>query len=43
MKQVPKEELVKYINEGQQRKIKQKCRNELVRRNVEIVWVNKEV
>lgn len=41
IKQQPKEELVKYINEGQQRKTKQKCRNELVRRGVEIVWVDK--
>jgi len=41
IKQTPKEELIKYINEGQKRKIKQKCRNELVRRGVEIVWVDK--
>jgi|TARA_B110000503_G_scaffold78365_1_gene120452 hypothetical protein len=41
IKQTPKEELIKYINEGQKRKVKQKCRNELVRRGVEIVWVDK--
>ena len=43
IKQISKEELIKYINDGQKNKIKQKARNELVRRNVEIVWVNKEV
>ena len=43
IKQISKEELIKYINDGQKNKVKQKARNELVRRNVEIVWVNKEV
>ena len=38
IKQQSKEELVKYINEGQKNKVKQKCRNELVRRGVGIVW-----
>ena len=42
IKQVPKEELIKYINEGQKSKIKQKCRNELDRRGVKINWVSKE-
>jgi|TARA_R110001592_G_scaffold80731_4_gene240202 hypothetical protein len=43
IKQISKEELIKYINDGQKNKVKQKARNELVRRNVEIVWANKEV
>ena len=42
IKNTPKEELIKYINNGQKNKIKQKCSNELVRRGVKIVWVPKE-
>jgi|TARA_B110000285_G_scaffold211828_1_gene254871 hypothetical protein len=42
IKQTPKEELVKYINEGQKPKIKLKCRNELDRRGVKINWIPKE-
>ena len=38
IKSTPKEELIKYINDGQKAKIKQKCRNELDRRGIEIVW-----
>jgi len=38
IKNTPKEELIKYINEGQKPKIKQKCRNELTRRGVKLVW-----
>ena len=42
IKNTPKDELIKYINDGQKPKIKQKCRNELVRRGIEIVYVDKE-
>ncbi len=35
-------ELIDYINKGQKPKVKQKCRNELTRRGVEIVWVKPE-
>ena len=43
MKGISKEELFEYINNDNGRnKIKQKCRNELVRRGVEIVYVPKE-
>ena len=42
IKNTPKEELIKYINEGQKPKIKQKCRNELVRRGVKLVWVDSD-
>ena len=38
IRNTPKEELIKYLNDGQKPKIKQKCRNELVRRGIEIVW-----
>lgn len=38
IKNQSKEVLIKYINEGQKPKIKQKCRNELDRRGVELVW-----
>ena len=41
IKSTPKEELIKYINDGQKAKIKQKCRNELDRRGVKIDWVAK--
>ena len=40
IKQTPKQELIDYINKGQKPKIKQKCRNELARRGVKLVWVN---
>ena len=38
IKNISKEELIEYINNGQKNKIKQKCSNELVRRGIEIVW-----
>tara|TARA_B100001057_G_scaffold325796_1_gene325990 strand:- start:637 stop:852 length:216 start_codon:yes stop_codon:yes gene_type:complete len=38
IKNTPKEELIKYINEGQKPKVKQKCRNELTRRGIKLVW-----
>jgi hypothetical protein len=41
IKQTPKEELFKYINNKSGKpKIKQKCSNELARRKIEIQWVN---
>lgn len=39
IKQTPTEELIDYINKGQKTKVKQKCRNELTRRGVKLVWV----
>ena len=36
-----KEDLIDYINKGQKPKIKQKCRNELARRGVKLVYVSK--
>ena len=42
IKNTPTEELIKYINEGQKPKIKQKARNELVRRGVNLAWVSKD-
>lgn len=42
IKNTPKQELIDYINKGQKPKVKQKCRNELARRGVEIVWVKPE-
>ena len=36
-----KEDLIDYINNGQKPKIKQKCRNELARRGVKLVYVTK--
>lgn len=41
IKNTPKEELIDYINNGQKPKIKQKCRRELDRRGIKIVWVDK--
>ena len=38
IKNTPNEELIKYINEGQKPKVKQKCRNELTRRGIKLVW-----
>ena len=38
IKQISKEELIKYLNDGQKPKIKQKCSNELARRGIDIVW-----
>ena len=40
IKNTSKEELIKYINEGQKPKVKQKCRNELARRGIKLVWKN---
>ncbi|MDA7807192.1 hypothetical protein N8955_00480 [bacterium] len=42
IKNQSKEDLIKYINEGQKPKIKQKCRNELDRRGIKLEWVTKE-
>ena len=40
IKNTPKQELIDYINKGQKSKVKQKCRNELARRGVKLVWVD---
>tara|TARA_B100000287_G_C20283699_1_gene643048 strand:- start:112 stop:330 length:219 start_codon:yes stop_codon:yes gene_type:complete len=41
--QTPKQELIDYINSPSGKpKIKQKCRNELTRRGVRLVWKDKE-
>ena len=41
--QTPKQELIDYINSPNGKpKIKQKCRNELTRRGVRLVWKDKE-
>ena len=37
-----KEDLIKEINEGNKPKLKQKCRIELDRRGVKLVWVDPE-
>lgn len=37
----PKEELIKYINEGQKPKVKRKCKVELDRRGIQLVYVTK--
>lgn len=37
------DELIKYINEGNKAKTKRKCRVELDRRGVKLVWVPKTV
>ena len=40
IKNTPKQELIDYINSDRGKpKIKQKCRNELVRRGIQLVWV----
>jgi len=41
IKNKTKEDLIDYINNGQKPKIKQKCRNELARRGVKLVYVSK--
>ncbi len=41
IKNKSKDDLFDYINNGQKPKVKQKCRNELVRRGVKIVYVDK--
>lgn len=41
IKNKTKQELIDYINNGQKPKIKQKCRNELARRGVKLVYVSK--
>tara|TARA_B100000900_G_C19957770_1_gene464439 strand:+ start:258 stop:467 length:210 start_codon:yes stop_codon:yes gene_type:complete len=38
IKNTPTQELIDYINNGQKPKVKQKCRNELTRRGVNLVW-----
>jgi hypothetical protein len=38
IKNTSKEELIEYINNGQKPKVKQKCRNELDRRGIKLVW-----
>jgi hypothetical protein len=43
MKGMSKDELFEYVNSANGRpRIKQKCRNELVRRGIKIVYVDKE-
>ena len=42
MKNTSTEEQIDYINKGQKPKIKQKCRNELTRRGVKLVWKSPE-
>lgn len=44
IKQTPKEELFELLNKSvTTKKVKQKIRNELVRRGIQIVYVDKEV
>jgi len=44
IKQTPKEELFELLNKSvTAKKVKQKIRNELVRRGIQIVYVDKEV
>jgi hypothetical protein len=43
MKQKTTKELIDYINEGQKPKLKRKCRVELDRRGVKLVWKKKEL
>jgi Cu/Ag efflux protein CusF len=44
VKQTPKEELFELLNKSvTSKKVKQKIRNELVRRGIQIVYVDKEV
>jgi len=43
MKQKTTQELIDYINEGQKPKLKRKCRLELDRRGVKLVWKKKEL
>lgn len=38
IKNTSKEELIEYVNNGQKPKVKQKCRNELDRRGIKLVW-----
>ena len=43
IKGTPKQELIDYLNNPSGKpKIKQKCRNELTRRGIKIVWTSKE-
>ena len=42
IKNTTTEELIDYINKGQKPMIKQKCRNELTRRGVNLVWKTPE-
>ncbi len=42
IKNTSTQELIDYINKGQKPKIKQKCRNELTRRGVNLVWKTPE-
>ena len=43
IKNTPKQELIDYINSSNaKQKIVQKCRNELTRRGVKLVWKPKE-
>ena len=43
MKQKTTQELIDYINEGRKPKLKRKCRVELDRRGVKLVWKKKEL
>tara|TARA_B110000444_G_scaffold258755_1_gene300527 strand:- start:265 stop:471 length:207 start_codon:yes stop_codon:yes gene_type:complete len=38
IKNTPKQELIDYINKGQKPKIKEKCKRELTRRGIDLVW-----
>lgn len=42
IKHKSKEDLIKYLNEGQKPKVKRKCLIELDRRKIKLVWVKKE-
>lgn len=43
IKNKSKDDLIKYINEGQKPKVKRKCRIELDRRGIKLVWVKKDL
>ena len=43
IKHKSKEDLIKYLNEGQKPKVKRKCLIELDRRKIKLVWVNKDI
>jgi len=40
IKQKPKEELIEYLNTGSKPKLKRKCKLELDRRGIKLVWVS---
>ena len=43
IKNKSKEDLIKYLNEGSKPKVKRKCRIELDRRGIKLVWVKKDL